>query len=141
MEKTLKNRFGIMMQILLAGLCSDAAVANSPPSANILVTATRINSGAHNARGHTTVITAEAIGKSTARTLPELLGRTEAQQKHEYLYWMWAIRVGKWKLHRRGKDRFALYDLENDIGETKDLADKRPEVVARCSKYFDEATR
>jgi len=49
--------------------------------------------------------------------------------------------VGKWKLHRRGKDRFALYDLENDIGETKDLAEKMPEIVARCSKYFEEATR
>ena len=73
--------------------------------------------------------------------LPELLGRTEAQKKHEYLYWIWAIRVGKWKLHRRGKDRFALYDLENDIAEKNDLAEKMPEVVARCSKYFDVATR
>ena len=73
--------------------------------------------------------------------LPELLGRTETQKKHEYLYWIWAIRVGKWKLHRRGKDRFALYDLENDIAEKNDLAAKMPEVVARCSKYFDEATR
>ena len=73
--------------------------------------------------------------------LPELLGQSEAQKKHEYLYWIWAIRVGKWKLHRRGKDRFALYDLENDIGETKDLAEKMPEIVACCSKYFEEATR
>jgi len=73
--------------------------------------------------------------------LPELLGQSEAQEKHEYFYWTWAIRVGKWKLHRRGKDRFALYDLENDIAEENDLAEKMPEVVARCSKYFDEATR
>lgn len=73
--------------------------------------------------------------------LPELLGRTEAQKKHEYFYWIWAIRVGKWKLHRRGKDRFVLYDLENDIAEKNDLAKKMPEVVARCSRYFDVATR
>ncbi len=63
------------------------------------------------------------------------------EKQHEYFYWSWAIGVGKWKLHRRGKDRFALYDLENDIAEKNDLAEKMPEIVARCSKYFDEATR
>ena len=73
--------------------------------------------------------------------LPELLGRTEAQAKHEYFYWIWAIRVGKWKLHTWGKDRFALYDLENDIAEKNDLADSLPEIVARCSKYFQKAKR
>ncbi len=71
--------------------------------------------------------------------LPELLGRTEEQKTHEYFYWIWAIRVGKWKLHPRGKNRYALYDLENDIGETTDLADKHPDVVARCSPYFKKA--
>jgi len=73
--------------------------------------------------------------------LPELLGRTETQKKHEYFYWIWAIRVGKWKLHRRGKNRYALYDLENDIAEKNDLAEKMPETVTRCSRYFEEATR
>ena len=73
--------------------------------------------------------------------LPELLGRTDAQRKHEYFYWIWAIRVGKWKLHTRGKNRFALYDLAKDIGETTDLAEKMPDVVARCSKYFDLAKK
>lgn len=73
--------------------------------------------------------------------LPELQGQTAMQEKHEYLYWIWAIRVGKWKLHTRGNDRFALYDLENDIAEKYDLADKMPEIVTRCSKYFKEATQ
>jgi len=73
--------------------------------------------------------------------LPELLGKTEVQEKHDYFYWVWAIRVGKWKLHVRGKDRYALYDLENDPAEKHDLADEMPEVVARCSRYFEEATR
>ena len=73
--------------------------------------------------------------------LPELLGRTEAQKKHEYFYWIWAIRVGKWKLQPRGKNRYRLYDLENDIAEKNDLAEQMPEVVARCSKYFDVAKR
>ena len=60
----------------------------------------------------------------------------EHQIKHEYFYWIWAIRVGKWKLQPAGKDRYRLYDLENDIGEKNDLAKEFPEVVKRCSKYF-----
>jgi arylsulfatase A-like enzyme len=71
--------------------------------------------------------------------LPELLGQGKAQKQHEYFYWIWAIRVGKWKLHRRGKDRFALFDLEQDIAEKNDLADQMPEVVKRCSVYFEKA--
>ena len=73
--------------------------------------------------------------------LPELLGQTEVQEEHEYFYWIWAIRVGQWKLHTRGKDRFALYDLKNDIAEKHDLASEMPEVVKRCSRYFEEAKR
>jgi arylsulfatase A-like enzyme len=73
--------------------------------------------------------------------LPELLGQTKAQKKHEYLYWIWAIRVGKWKMHRQGKNRYALYDLEKDIAEKDNLASKFPELVSRYSKYFDEAVR
>ena len=65
----------IVMQILLAGLYCGTPAANPLLSDNILVTATRINTGVLNGHGHTTVITAEDIGKSTARTLPELLGR------------------------------------------------------------------
>jgi len=73
--------------------------------------------------------------------VPELLGRTDRQAKHEYFYWIWSVRVGKWKLHPRGKNRYALYDLENDIGETTDLAAKFPDVVARCRTYFELAKR
>ena len=73
--------------------------------------------------------------------LPELLGRTAAQKKHEYFYWIRAVRVGKWKLHPRGRNRYALYDLDNDIAEKHDLAGEMPDVVARCAKYFEVATR
>ena len=52
-----------------------------------------------------------------------------------------AIGVGKWKLHPAGKDKYRLYDLENDLAEQHDLADKFPDVVARCSKYFKRATQ
>jgi arylsulfatase A-like enzyme len=76
---------------------------------------------------------------------------------HEALYFYWgehlqAVRSGKWKLHfphdyrmhpevratggkpnraRVGKVGLALFDLENDPGETKDVAGEHSEVVER----------
>ncbi len=45
-----------------------------------------------------------------------------------------AIRKGKWKLvHNLVEDTRALYNLEEDIGETKDLADVHPDVVSELS--------
>jgi len=41
-----------------------------------------------------------------------------------------AVRVGKWKLRLLEK-KPALYDLEADIGETRNVADENPEVVSR----------
>jgi hypothetical protein len=32
-----------------------------------------------------------------------------------------------------------LFDLEADLGETKDLAPVRPDLVARAVRYMDEA--
>ena len=86
--------------------------------------------------------------------LPTLLGKPEAQEKHEYLYWASqegatsiGIRQGKWKLVKyrskkpktKGKDAPAadapedwrLYDLSQDIGEENDLAADHPEIVKR----------
>ncbi|MFC0040179.1 sulfatase [Actinomadura rayongensis] len=42
------------------------------------------------------------------------------------------VRDGRWKLGYTYEDqRWHLYDLGNDIGETNDLASRRPDVVAR----------
>jgi hypothetical protein len=32
-----------------------------------------------------------------------------------------------------------LYDLEKDVGETKNVAERNPEVVARLMKFVEEA--
>jgi iron complex outermembrane receptor protein len=74
MENVMKTRLFILIQLLLAGLYG-SNLAATETSSNILVTATRIDPGNLKARGNTTVITAADIEKSTARTLPELLGR------------------------------------------------------------------
>ena len=83
---------------------------------------------------------------------------------HEALFIYWgehlqAVRSGKWKLHfpheyRKapaqratggkpnkatvGRIGLSLFDLEADIGETTDVADKNPEVVKRLEALADE---
>ena len=50
------------------------------------------------------------------------------------------VRVGNWKAVRqrmsRGNLKIELYDIAKDIGETTDVADKHPEVVARLGKLM-----
>jgi hypothetical protein len=49
------------------------------------------------------------------------------------------VRDSKWKLHvRKGSEEIAeLYDLESDIGETNNVYDGNPEVVAALSSKLD----
>ena len=68
--------------------------------------------------------------------LPTLLGRGE-QKEHEYLYWelkgQQALRAGPWKAVRTGMHKGVvktrLYKLDEDIGERRDLAKERPEML------------
>ena len=50
----------------------------------------------------------------------------------ESYYWSWhtedAIRTADWRMHRFC-DHVELYDMRNDISETRDVADSHPEVV------------
>ena len=47
------------------------------------------------------------------------------------------IREGYWKAlymnAPRGKDRWELYDLKNDPGELKDLAEEKPDILERLA--------
>lgn len=80
--------------------------------------------------------------------LPALLGR-EQTQHHELLYWDYghvrgnfsqALRTGDWKGVRNGPGgRIELYDLANDLGETRNLAEQRPDVVARIEEMIRSA--
>ncbi|AQT68197.1 Arylsulfatase [Anaerohalosphaera lusitana] len=80
--------------------------------------------------------------------LPTMLSKDEKQKKHEYLYWEYnrqiAVRMGKWKAVRRRTDKtvdtpIKLYNLEKDIDESDNVADKHPEVVAKIKKIMKEA--
>jgi arylsulfatase A len=83
--------------------------------------------------------------------VPELLGRAGEQQKHEYLYWEFhemggrqAVRMDNWKAVRLNvrQNRNApieLYNLEEDISEQHDLADRHPDIVQRMDQIMRQA--
>lgn len=71
----MKTRFTVFLTASALALTVTSTLAETEQSENILVTATRLDPDNGKARGNTTIITAADIDKSTARTLPELLGR------------------------------------------------------------------
>jgi arylsulfatase A-like enzyme len=74
--------------------------------------------------------------------LPYLTGENEARP-HETLYWrfgnQWAIRHGDWKLVVAGRSDPAgeLYNLANDISESKNLAADMPEKVTELKALHE----
>lgn len=94
---------------------------------------------------------AELTGQATPPTdgisfLPELLGQTNRQQKHPYLYFEYpekggqiAIRMGDWKgvktdLRKNPANPWQLFNLKTDRGETTDLAAKHPDIVKKLDR-------
>jgi len=67
--------------------------------------------------------------------LPHLTGQMKTPP-HERLFWRtgggvtWAVREGRYKLVKVG-DAPELYDIDTDIGETKDLSAVRPDLVKK----------
>lgn len=80
--------------------------------------------------------------------LPTLLGKK--QKRHEYLYWEFpayggqqAVRLGKWKgirknIQKEDNLRIELYNLEKDIQEQNNVADKYPNVIKRMTTIMRE---
>lgn len=70
--------------------------------------------------------------------LPLLEGKTQ-DSVHDRLYWrywpMWAVREGDWKVLGWG-DKAELFNLAEDIGETKDVAAQHPDVLSRLRDAF-----
>ena len=82
----------------------------------------------------------------------DLLTRTRgARSPHEFLFLVFqgeAVRMGQWKYHakmhfaargeRHGRTAPALYDLQNDIGETTNLIAERPEIAGQMKAALDD---
>jgi arylsulfatase A-like enzyme len=77
-----------------------------------------------------------------------LLGKTEKGNRETFVYRDNGIRRGKWKYLKakhnvygyardtQRKEVEELYDLEADIGETKNLAEKHPEIVSELKQMM-----
>lgn len=81
---------------------------------------------------------------------PTLLGRTDAQKKHDFLYWEFAsyggqqaVRMGPWKgvrqNLRQGKTAIELYNLDDDPKESRDVAAEHTDVVARIKQVMERS--
>jgi arylsulfatase A-like enzyme len=76
--------------------------------------------------------------------LPYLTGQQSAGKPHETLYWrfgeQWAIRHGDWKLlvGRDGSGQPELYNLADDLSESKNLAAAQPEKVKELQALYDK---
>jgi arylsulfatase A-like enzyme len=83
--------------------------------------------------------------------LPTLLGESQKQKKHEFLYWEFheqgkkqAVRIGDWKAVRLNVAKnpdgpIELYNLKTDISEQHNVAEQHPEIVAKIEKYMKTA--
>lgn len=65
----------------------------------------------------------------------------KASSPHEVLFYhkanaLTAVRAGKWKLHVKHGKPIALYDLEQDIGEKKNVLKAHPEVVQQVVAFI-----
>lgn len=92
---------------------------------------------------------------------PLVAGQPGAESPHEAYFFYYgrelqAVRTGKWKLHyphkyvtlagrpggtpapyEQAEIGLSLFDLENDVGETTDVAEKHPDVVTRIQGLAD----
>jgi uncharacterized sulfatase len=82
--------------------------------------------------------------------LPTLVGRSEEQKPHPYLYWEFyeqgsrqAVRFGNWKAIREPMltGPIQLYDLSVDEAESNNLAESNPELVNQAKAKMNQAHR
>lgn len=74
--------------------------------------------------------------------LPYLQGENR-QPPHRALYWRFgrqmAVRMGDWKLVRHSQsDELELYNLKDDVGESKDLAKDKPDKLKELQAAWDQ---
>jgi len=90
-------------------------------------------------------------GVDSVSFAPTLHGDTDQQAIHNYLFWDFAgyggqlaVRKGRWKgvkqqLGKNPEAALELYDLEADISEQQDVAQKHPNVTAEINRIMLDA--
>lgn len=88
-------------------------------------------------------------GLNSISFVPALFGRPHEQAQHEFLYWEFhengfsqaALYRGRWKGIREHdlSASLALYDLENDIAEERNVVAQHPEIAARIETFLKTA--
>jgi arylsulfatase A len=76
--------------------------------------------------------------------LPTLLGQPGEQKQPDYLYWEYqgkqALRMRQWKAIRTAGDQdWELYKLDDDIGETRNLASEHPGLIKEIAQAMAAA--
>ena len=79
--------------------------------------------------------------------LPAVLGNSDQQEEHDFLYWAFyerggarAIRAGDWKVvHQPFNSQPRLYNLADDLGEQKNLAADHPDLLKELVAKMDGA--
>lgn len=95
-------------------------------------------------------VTPQPEWKLDGTNLVPFLTGEDAAAPHDTLFWRfrvppanpglyrWAMRQGDWKLVKNGKESLSLYNLDSDIGETKDLSAEQPERVAAMTAAYKQ---
>ena len=67
--------------------------------------------------------------------LPTLLGETEKQQKHDFLYWEYheeqAVRMANWFGYKNKKGELEIYDLKKNPKQDRDLTAEYPDIAKK----------
>jgi arylsulfatase A-like enzyme len=76
--------------------------------------------------------------------LPTLLGQPGSQKTRSHHYWeaapAQAVRKGDWKAYRSAPGKpIELYNLATDIGETQNIAQQHPDILAKMEKLLEES--
>lgn len=95
-------------------------------------------------------------GKVDGRSMVGIIREAGARSAHGAVHWamgrQWAVREGDWKLmgnpvdeSRKGAltkaDELFLVNLAEDVGETRNVAREKPEVVERLRRLHEEWAR